>query len=420
MRAMTTTPRPHVSFVLATHNRRAVVTQTLTRILDCGLDRRAFEVIVVDNASSDGTTDAVGSLCDILIRLRHNAGSCAKADGVEHASGEYIIFLDDDSFPRHGTVARMIAHFEEDPRLGAAGFTVHLPDGRMEGGALPDVFVGCGVGFRVAGLRQVGGLDRSFFMQAEEYDLAFRLVNAGWGVRVYDDLQVDHLKTPHTRKSERTTFYDIRNNLRVAARYLPAPQYRLYRDDWLQRYAWLAERDGHIGSFVRGMLAGTSRGLWERFIYRNRRLSHDALEHFFRWDFVRQRMGELEDAGVGTIVLADLGKNVLAYYLAARDAGVKVMAIGDDRFCASGRHYRGIPVIPLTDALSLFPDAVVVGNMSGVHGTDTYNRLVALGCEPVYHWFGSVGQPADNHSTVQTTALKGTHNMTVADYAAVR
>ena len=61
----------------------------------------------------------------------------------------------------------MIEHFEADPRLGAAGFTVHLPDGRLEGGALPGVFLGCGVGFRAEALRGAGGLDPSLFMQAE-------------------------------------------------------------------------------------------------------------------------------------------------------------------------------------------------------------------------------------------------------------
>ncbi len=414
---MTTTRQPHVSFVLATHNRRVVVPQTLSRVLACGLDRRDFEVIVVDNASTDGTPEAVGSLCDVLIRLHENAGSCAKTDGVDQAAGRYIVFLDDDSFPRPGAVARMISHFEDDPQLGAAGFTIHLPDGRMEGGALPDVFVGCGVGFRAEALRGVGGLDRSFFMQAEEYDLAFRLANAGWRVRVFHDLHVDHLKTPHTRKSERTTFYDIRNNLRVAARYLPSPHYQLYRDDCLQRYAWLAQRDGHIGAFVRGMLEGIWRGLWERFAYGDHRLSHEALEHFFRWDFLWERTGKLATAGVRTIVLADLGKNVSAYYLAAQDTGVKVLAIGDDRFCAPDRRYRGVPVIPLTDALSLSPDAVVVGNMSAVHGTDTYRRLVALGCHPVYHWFGSADQPADNQRMSTAKARKAYEETTTPAYA---
>ena len=91
---------PDVSFVLATHNRCAVVMDTLSQLFRCGLDRRDYEIILVDNASDDGTPEAAGSQADLVLRLRRNAGSCAKAFGVERASGRYIVFLDDDSFPR--------------------------------------------------------------------------------------------------------------------------------------------------------------------------------------------------------------------------------------------------------------------------------------------------------------------------------
>ena len=401
---MTTTCRPHVSFVLATYNRREVVARTLERLRRCGLDRRDYEIIVVDNASDDGTAGAAAEHADVLIRLRRNAGSCAKADGVERASGRYIVFLDDDAYPRPGSAARLIERFENEPDLGAAGFTVHLPDGRKEGGALPGVFVGCGVGLRMEALRGVGGLDRSFFMQAEEYDLAFRLVGAGWRVHVFDDLHVEHVKTVHTRSSSRTIFYDTRNNLRLAARYLPAPQSKLYRDDWLCRYAWLAQRAGHIGSFVRGVAAGLWLSCLERRTYRTRRLSRDALEYFFRWNEVRQRMAELAATGVREVVLADLGKNILAYHRAAAQTGIKLLAIGDDRFYAPDRFYRGVPILPLDDALRLRPDAVVVGNMSTVHGTDTHHRLVTRGCQPVYHWFGSGDHVVDDGIRSATSA----------------
>jgi len=416
---MTTTRRIHVSFVLATYNRREIVEATLSRILDCGLNRGEFEIIAVDNASHDGTPDAIAGRCDVLIRLDRNAGSCAKADGITHASGEYIIFLDDDSFPRNGSVTRMIELFEQDPQLGAAGFTVHLPDGRMEGGALPDVFVGCGVGFRAEALRRVGGLDRSFFMQAEEYDLAFRLLNSGWRVQVFDDLHVDHLKTQQTRKNQRTTFLDIRNNLRLSARYLPASFYRMYRDEWLLRYAWLALRDGHMGPFVRGVSAGFWFGRWERRLFARHRLRAVALEHFFRWEFLQRRMSELAAAGVSKSILADLGKNVLAYDQAAKAAGVEILAIGDDRFCAPNRYYRGIPVLSLDEALRLRCDATVIGNMSAVHGTYTNARLITLGCQPVYHWFGSRVRTTDNQDGLAISAPRAAEQPTAHAFAHV-
>jgi GT2 family glycosyltransferase len=401
------TNQPLVSFVLATHNRQAVVRNTLGHVVRCGLQREDFETIVVDNASDDGTAEAVEALHVTTIRLNHNAGSCAKAHGADRARGRYIVFLDDDSYPRPGSVARMIGHFEEDSGLGAAGFVVHLPDGRLEGGALPDVFVGCGVGLRADALRAAGGLDASFFMQAEEYDLAFRMAGAGWRVRMFDDLHVDHLKSTDARRRDRTTFYDTRNNLRVVARHLPHPYDKVYRRDWLERYGWLAKRDGHQRAYRRGVWAGRFRALVERPLYRRHRLAPAAFEHFFSWNMIETRMMELALSGARRIVFADLGKNVYAFYRAVRAAELTLVAIGDDRLAAPGRQYRGVPVVPLDAALGLDADAIVVANASAVHGTYTYQRILnrlAHGEAPmstagpqasVHHWFDRGAEPVE-------------------------
>ena len=99
-------------------------------------------------------------------------------------------------------------------------------------------------------------------------------------------------------------------------------------------------------------------------------------------------MAALRRSGVGRIVLADLGKNVHAYVRGAQESGVTIMAIGDDRFASPDRRYRGVLVLPLAEALDLRPDAVVVGNMSAVHGAATYERLIAATSLPVFHWYG--------------------------------
>ena len=385
---MTQSKSPIVSFVLATHNRASVVLQTLAHIADCGLDRADYEVIVVDNASIDGTPDAAAIHTDVLIRLDRNAGSCAKAFGCERARGAYIVFLDDDSYPRPGSVGRMIEAFERHRSLGAAGFTAHLPDGGQECSALPGVFIGCGVGLRTEALRAVGGLDAGLFMQAEEYDLSFRLAMTGWTVQVYGDLKVEHLKTSQTRRSDRTTYYDVRNNLLVLARYLPAPARRIYEEDWLARYAILAERSGQTDAYARGVRAGR-RAWWQRFKYRRYRLDDDIFERFFTWRFVERRMIDLRADGVRTVVLADLGKNVYAFYRAAKPAGIEIVAIADDAFAAPSRRYRGVPILPVAAAIRLTPDAYVVSNTSYVHAGMRQADLANRVDQPVFNWFGS-------------------------------
>src|ERR1051325_2643790 len=97
------TQTPIVSFVLATYNRRAVVANTVERVRACGLARGEFEIIAVDNASTDGTAEALRERGDVqVIGLADNLGSCAKALGVDAARGGLIVFLEDDSYPRPG------------------------------------------------------------------------------------------------------------------------------------------------------------------------------------------------------------------------------------------------------------------------------------------------------------------------------
>ncbi len=369
---------PTLSIVLATHNRRDVVRRTFEQLETCGLDRSEYEVIVVDNASTDGTAEVAESWADRVIRLDENAGSCAKADGVAVARGVFVLFLDDDSYPLDGSLRQMLGHFADESTLGAAGFTVHLPSGALEGAALVDVFLGCGVGFRTAALRQVGGLDRSFFMQAEEYDLAFALTRAGWRVRMFDALHVFHEKTRQSRINERTMYYDIRNNLRVIARHLPAPLHRIYRADLLSRYKWLASINGHERAYARGVRDGRMLAASERRDYRARRLSLDELDHFFGWRRINSLTVDLARRGVGRVVFADLGKNIFAFYDACRRAGIDVSAIGDDRFAAPQRVYRGVPIVPLAEALEMPSDAVIVANSAAVFADLTAERVASL------------------------------------------
>lgn len=379
-----------VAFVLATMNRRDVVLSTLARLHEPDRITCDREIVVCVNPSTDGTVDAIRArFPDVrVLSLDRNLGSCAKAVGVEQTHSDCVVFLDDDSYPRPGTIASMLDKFEADPRLGAAAFMVYLPDCRRECSALPDVFVGCGVGFRRKALDEVGGLDGSFFMQAEEYDLSFRLVAGGWTVKTFADLAVDHLKTPTARLSGRTVYYDTRNNLIVAARYLPAPFDNIYRRDWLQRYEWIAAANNHSADYQRGVLAGLRRWKRERASYEQWRLSADAMEKLFHNSYIGAQMRQLADSGARRITLADLGKNIYPFAHAARAAGLKVLCIADDRFTRHGRQYRGIPIVPVARSLNLKPDAIVITNTSPVHAETRHAVLEEATDVAIHRWFG--------------------------------
>jgi GT2 family glycosyltransferase len=361
---------PIITFLISSYNRRAVLLRTLDELRQidqrCGL---ITETIVVDNASTDGSAEAVAQVFpDVdVIRQKRNTGACAKNAGIARSSGEFVIFLDDDSFPTVGSVRRMVDHFLADPDLGAAVFNVTLPDGSCESSAYPSVVIGCGTGFRRSALRQVGGLPGDFFMQAEEYDLSLRLLDARWTIRRFSDLHVRHLKTKTARMPTRTTRLDMRNNLLVATRRLPRHWVWPYACDWAKRYWWIACAKGkaHQLAAVRGLIEGAINSI----IPGNRQaIGLSAFESFAMTTQIRRRMDRARYAQrLQSVILIDVGKNLLAFYLAAQAAGLRVVAIADSKFAAPGRKYRGIPVVTDDDASRMVFDAAVLTNISPAH-----------------------------------------------------
>jgi GT2 family glycosyltransferase len=393
-----------VSILISSFNRRAVLLRTLG-IVWAEISRPgspAAEIIVVDNASRDGTAAAVAREFPgvKLIRRRTNGGACAKNDGLLRAGGRFIVFLDDDSYPAPGSLRRMLEHFRLDPQLGAAVFDVVLPDGSRECSAYPTVCIGCGTGFRAEALHQVGGLPRRYFMQAEEYDLSLRLLDAGWSIRRFADLRVEHLKTPGARRAERTTRLDVRNNLTLIATRFPRKWVVPFALDWMSRYRWLARDRGgkHLAAFWRGLIEGAIESLGPS---RRQPISDAAFEQFAMIDRIARDMAAMARAAAERsqpwrrILLVDVGKNILPYWLAAEACGLKVVAIADPRMATPWRRYRGVPVLSDAAAGRLSFDAVIVSNSSPIHAA-----------QRAQEWRVRTGRPVVELGGVQRRAVQ--------------
>jgi len=81
----------------------------------------------VDNGSTDGTVQMVQlqyAGCVNLIALKKNLGVAAYNIGFNQAEGEYIVILDDDSFPEKNAISRMVEEFDKNEELGIVAFDV--------------------------------------------------------------------------------------------------------------------------------------------------------------------------------------------------------------------------------------------------------------------------------------------------------
>ncbi len=363
-----------VSFVLSTMNRCEVLSRTLRQVEACGLSRSEFDVWVVDNASTDGTRAMLRRDFPAVnvIALDHNGGGVSRNLAMERSRGRIVMMIDDDSYPMPGAMRRMLGKFEQNPKLGAAVFGVTLPDGREEASAYPHVFIGCGTGLRRRALDQVGMLPADFFMQAEEYDLSLRLLDGGWDVKRFEDLWVHHLKTSAARRPARTTRLDVRNNLMLIGRRFPKNVRKQFALEWMKRYWWIARQQGHRRAFLRGCVEGFWRG-WVRsrmnpdpsdVTTSRRAIGAEAFAAFSREPDILEGMRRWRAQGAKRVLLVEAGKAVGSFVRNAREAGLTVVGIADDRLARVGRTMNGVPVMRLEEARGLAVDVALLSNLS--------------------------------------------------------
>jgi len=110
-----------VSIVIPILNRKRFIRRTIQTVLDGTFDD--FEILVVDNGSTDGTQEEVQAIRDPRVRLIQNHGTCiadALNRGIQEARGKYIAQLDSDDEYVPETLETMVAYMETHPRCGLA------------------------------------------------------------------------------------------------------------------------------------------------------------------------------------------------------------------------------------------------------------------------------------------------------------
>jgi N-acetylglucosaminyl-diphospho-decaprenol L-rhamnosyltransferase len=237
-----------VAVVIVSHNSRDDLERSLPVV--CAGER---QVIVVDNASTDGTPALTRRFPNVhLLALRENVGYGAACNvGIASASGPLVLLLNPDAWPVENAIERLTACAERQPRLGAIGPVLQAPDGtrqqslvgfptswwlgrpaitstrsRVQIGALPwsravrRFVVGAALLVRREAFEQVGGFDPSFFMFYEEVDLCWRLHEAGWGVAVCPEAKFVHVGGTSTRRNWATMYREqLRGHLRFLAKH---------------------------------------------------------------------------------------------------------------------------------------------------------------------------------------------------------
>jgi GT2 family glycosyltransferase/glycosyltransferase involved in cell wall biosynthesis len=93
-----------------------------------------FEVIVVDDYSTDETPKAIPRIAGVVyLRNETNLGFIASCNrGAENARGKYLVFLNNDTLVKSGWLTTLLETFREEPRAGIVGSKLVYPDGRLQ------------------------------------------------------------------------------------------------------------------------------------------------------------------------------------------------------------------------------------------------------------------------------------------------
>ena len=232
-------PTAGIAVVIATRNRRTGLLPVIERLTRLPEDP---EIVVVDNASDDGTALAVARRFPEVrvIALDRNLGAAARTVGAASVRAPWIAFSDDDSWWEPGSLSRAASLFRKHPTLGVLAARVLVgPQGdldptcrAMDQSPLPVIddlpgpqvlgFVACGAVVRRAAYLQIGGFEPRFVMGAEETMLAIDMAAAGWRTVYVASVTARHHPSPMRNAPARRRRV-LRNDLWTAWLRRPLP-----------------------------------------------------------------------------------------------------------------------------------------------------------------------------------------------------
>ena len=227
-----------LSIVIASHNTRQLLDDCLRSIAAAEAPEGGLEVIVVDNASSDGSPGMVAdkySHVKLLASLMNDGYSAANNKGAAQAKGEYVLFLNSDTLLAQNALIGPLNYMRNQPCIGALTVRLVYPNGERD----PDNHRGfptpwnafchfSGLSKLMSGSprfngyfmsyadfsethevpviagsymmmprslhEDLGGWDETYFFYGEDIDYCYRIHQAGYQVVYYPHVEVLHYK----------------------------------------------------------------------------------------------------------------------------------------------------------------------------------------------------------------------------------
>ncbi len=233
-----------VSIIIPVFNKVELTRKCLEAIVK-NTPKESYEVIIIDNASTDGTRDFLKCLegdVKIITNDKNLGFSKACNQGARMASTEYLLFLNNDTEPSEGWLEPLLMILIQDNSVGAVGGKLLFPDGTIQHAGvvifddqkLPDPLVARHIYYgqpmdiaeanqlrqyqaltaacllmRKSAFNEVGGFDEGYWNGYEDVDLCFKLQEKGWKLVYQPESTVIH----HESKSGPERFLKVSENI---------------------------------------------------------------------------------------------------------------------------------------------------------------------------------------------------------------
>lgn len=300
---------PRFSVVVCSHNGARTLGESCHRLRD--LDYPNYEVIVVDDGSTDATADIARSHGCRVISTENRGLSAARNTGMAAATGEIVAYLDDDAYPDRHWLTYLAELYRSDDYVGVGGPNI-APDGdgtiaacvaRAPGNPVhvllsdreAEHIPGCNCSFRKSALESVGGFDTRFRVAGDDVDLCWRLREARGTLGFSPSAVVWH----HRRASLRTYWRQQRSYGEAEG---------LLERKWPQKYnplGHLAWRGRLYGAGLDGLLSRRQRiyhGTWGtalfQSLYERQRGAIASLPRMPEWYLVIALLSALSAVGL--------------------------------------------------------------------------------------------------------------------------
>jgi len=224
---------PSISVVVCAHNAAGTLDECLEHT--CALDYPAFEVIVVDDGSSDGSAEIAGRHPVRLLRIPHGGLSVVRNEGYGAARGDLVAYLDADAYPSPEWLHYLALGLDGPNVAGVGGPNLPPLDdpigahvvARSPGGPVhvltaddrAEHVPGCNMAFWRQVLSEVAGFDPVYTAAGDDVDLCWKVLDRGWEIGFHPAAVVWHHRRPSLSAYLRQQYSYGRSEALVEARH---------------------------------------------------------------------------------------------------------------------------------------------------------------------------------------------------------